>query len=402
MNPLGEVQLLEPSFQPEALLAAGDLLSAGVVFVDTSLRVTAWNQWLADASGLEPDAVIGRSLLEIFPEMAGAFGETAFRRAIAGETVVLAHRFHQNLIPLRSDPAYSEVGLMQQSARISPLFRDRVVVGAIALIEDVTERVTREEDLRKAVEAAQAASKAKSEFIAAMSHELRTPLSAIIGYADILVTEIAGPLSTGQKEHVQRVKTGAWHLMGIIEEILTFSRAEAGREELHLEEIPPAMVAEEALSLVRPQALAKGLELLTVVDDLPDTIHTDRGKLRQILVNLLGNAVKFTEGGRVELKAFRDADSVCFAIRDTGPGIPAEEVERIFEPFTQVDYSLTRVKGGTGLGLAVSRRLATLLGGTLSVESTLGRGSLFTITVPLTLPEEPAFTLDLRIRPGDD
>lgn len=387
MKPITEnPALLDPGFQPEALLAAGDLLAAGVLFTDANLVVTGWNQWLVVASGLEAGDVIGRSLLDIFPAMAGTFGETAFRRAIGGETVFLSQRFHEYLIPLRTDPAFFEFERMQQSARITPLFKDGTTVGAIALIEDVTERVARETDLRRAVEQAQEASKAKSEFIAAMSHELRTPLSAIIGYADILVTEISGPLSTSQKEHVQRVKTGAWHLMGIIEEILTFSRAEAGREEVHLEEISPLVLAEEALSLVRPQAYAKDLKLEVTTEHLPDVMWTDRGKLRQILVNLLGNAVKFTDAGEVGLRIYREEDKLCFAIRDTGPGIPPVEIDRIFEPFTQVDYSLTRVKGGTGLGLAVSRRLAGLLGGELSVESCVGAGSTFSICVPIGAP----------------
>jgi signal transduction histidine kinase len=174
--------------------------------------------------------------------------------------------------------------------------------------------------------------------------------------------------------------------MGIIEEILTFSRAEAGREEIHIEEIPPTVMVEEAISLVQPQASAKGLQVKVVDETLPAVIRTDRGKLRQILVNLLGNAVKFTDSGEVEVRAYQDGETVCFAIRDTGPGIPTVEIERIFEPFTQVDYSLTRVKGGTGLGLAVSRRLAVLLGGSLTVESTVGAGSLFTICLPLESP----------------
>jgi signal transduction histidine kinase len=293
----------------------------------------------------------------------------------------MAHRFHEYLLPLRTPPGFPEFRHMQQSARVAPLMSEGQVTGIIAFITDVTDRVARERDLRAAMEQAQSANIAKSDFIAAMSHELRTPLSAIIGYTDILQAEIAGPLLEAQQKHMNRVKMGAWHLLGIIEEILTFSRAEAGREEVHSEEVDATKLARESVALVDPQAIEKGLAIRLDLGDVP-VLMTDPVKVRQILVNLLGNAVKFTDQGEVQVRTFSDADAAYFVVRDTGPGIPSEYLERIFEPFTQVDYSLTRVKGGTGLGLAVSRRLALLLGGDLTVESTLGEGSTFTLRLP--------------------
>jgi two-component system sensor histidine kinase/response regulator len=184
---------------------------------------------------------------------------------------------------------------------------------------------------------------------------------------------------------MRRVKAGATHLLGIIEEILTFSRVDAGREPMHPERVDPAAIAADALSLVEPQALQKGLAVRLRVDDAPGELVTDPGKLRQILVNLLGNAVKFTERGEVELRVWREPETACFQVVDTGPGIPPDFIERIFEPFTQVDNTHTRVQGGTGLGLPVSQRLARLLGGDLRVESA-GPGSRFTLTLPLALP----------------
>ena len=371
----------------EALLAAGDLLDAGVLTTDGELVVRGWNRWLEAATGRAAQEVIGRPLLELFPELADSGREGAFRRALEGETVVFAHHFHRYLLPLPAGPGYPEFEHMQQSARVVPLYSGDRVGGTVALIQDVTEREAREAQLRGAMEQAQAGSRAKSEFIASMSHELRTPLSAIIGYADLVGNEVLGPLRDRQKDSMRRLKAGAWHLLGIIEQILTFSRAEAGREEVHPERLEPLELAREALDLVEPQADEKGLRVALTVDGAPGEIETDAGKLRQILVNLLGNAVKFTDAGEVELRLGSVDGCATFQVRDTGPGVPPEHLERIFEPFTQVDQSVTRLKGGTGLGLAVSRRMARLLGGDLVVESTPGEGSVFTLKLP---PAPPA------------
>jgi hypothetical protein len=278
---------------------------------------------------------------------------------------------------------------MQQSARIVPLFLDGRPAGAVALIHDVTERVTMEAELRAALERAEGASRAKSEFMAAMSHELRTPLGAIIGYSDLLETEVVGPLTQRQKEHMRRVKVGAWHLLGIIEEILTFSRLDAGRDPVHPELVDACTIVADAVAMVDPQAEQKRLPLRVLVPGHPLEITTDARKLRQILVNLLGNAVKFTDAGEVELRAWTELGVMYFAVSDSGPGIAPEYLERIFEPFTQVDSSHTRLKGGTGLGLPVSRQLARLLGGELELESAVGQGSRFTLSLPV-LARDPA------------
>jgi len=380
------IPLFQPGPPAEALLHAGDLLDAGVLAVDTALVVRGWNHWLEGASGWSAEAVVGRPLLDVFPELAGSRAEAAFGRALEGETVVLAHRFHEYLLPLPAGAGFPGFARMQQSARLVPLFSAGRVEGAVAVVHDVSERVAREAELRTAMDRAEVASQAKSEFMAGMSHELRTPLAAIMGYSDLLEGEVVGPLSERQKEFMRRINAGARHLTGIIEEILTFSRIEAGREGVYPEPVDPAAIAADALALVEPQGNEKGLVILAVFPEHPIEAVSDAGKLRQILVNLLGNAVKFTDAGEVELRVRADAEAVTFEIRDTGPGIPPEYLERVFEPFTQVDASSTRAKGGTGLGLPVSRRLARLLGGDLEVESAVGRGSRFTLIVPLAPP----------------
>ncbi|HEU0078835.1 MAG TPA: ATP-binding protein [Longimicrobiaceae bacterium] len=393
---LGEMPLLEVGESADVLLQAGDFLGAGVLTVDGAFEISGWNRWMEAATGWSAAEVVGRTLLDVFPELADTRGEAAFRRALGGETVMMSHRFHEFLLPMPADPAFPGFERMQQSARIAPLLSGGQAVGAVALIQDVTERVAREAELRTALDRAEIASQAKSDFMAAMSHELRTPLGAIIGYSDLLVSEVVGPLSELQKQHMRRVKSGAWHLLGIIEEILTFSRVDAGREPVHPEPVDASAVVVDAVSLVEPQAHEKGIALHVLLGDAPAELVTDPGKLRQILVNLLGTAVKFTDAGEVELRVWAEPETVCFQVTDTGPGIPPEFLDRIFEPFTQVDSAHTRVQGGTGLGLPVSRRLARLLGGDLEVVSTLGQGSRFTATIPLVppVPPEPAASPD--------
>jgi len=264
-----------------------------------------------------------------------------------------------------------------------PLLRDGATLGVLVLVQDVTERVAREEELREALQRAEAASQSKSEFLASMSHELRTPLSAVVGYMELLEGEMVGPVAPQQKAYLGRVKAAARHLISIIEEILTFSRVDAGKEEVHRELLDVVKLARDVEELLEPQAVLKGLALSVTLPDRDVALVTDGTKLRQILINLLGNALKFTDEGEVSLEMSVGDDDVQFCIRDSGPGIDAADLERIFDPFTQVDQSLKRRKGGTGLGLPVSRRLAHLLGGDLTVESARGEGTAFTLRIPL-------------------
>jgi signal transduction histidine kinase len=241
-------------------------------------------------------------------------------------------------------------------------------------------------------EAAVEASRAKSQFLAVMSHELRTPLNAILGYSDLLESGISGSLTDDQLLYLTRIRISVGHLRDLIDQVLSLARIEAGKEDVWPERVDVAALARDAAMLVQPAASEKGLRLVT---ELPPTLEavTDTQKLRQILLNLLSNAVKFTEQGCVALRlrvlpsALRggDAGSDFFAleVEDTGVGITAEDLDRIFEPFTQADQSTTRRVGGTGLGLAVSRRLAHLLGGSITVSSTPGKGSTFTVSMPI-------------------
>jgi signal transduction histidine kinase len=241
----------------------------------------------------------------------------------------------------------------------------------------------REQDLK---ERAEAANEAKSMFLATMSHELRTPLNAIIGYASLLDDEMWGPIQEAQHRHLQRLMTSARHLLGLITDLLTLARVEADKEGVYAEDLDVAMLLDEALSLTMPLAVSKHLTV-TVDVNQSFTLHTDRGKVLQILVNLISNAIKFTDVGEITISASLVSGEAEFSVRDTGIGISPAHLDRVFDMFWQVEQDLTRRAGGAGLGLDVSRRLAQLLGGRLTAESTRGVGSKFTLYLPQNTPD---------------
>jgi PAS domain S-box-containing protein len=236
---------------------------------------------------------------------------------------------------------------------------------------------------------AERANRAKSEFLAVMSHELRTPLNAIGGYAELMEMGIRGPVTPQQREDLRRVQTSQRHLLGLINEVLNYARLETGTVHYDLADVRVRDALAAAEALVAPQAQAK--EIALAIAPCPPTlaVRADAEKLRQILVNLLSNAVKFTDrGGRVELTCADAGEQVQVHVRDTGIGIPASQMDRIFEPFVQVRADLTRTAEGTGLGLAISRDLARGMAGDLTAESTPGVGSTFTLTLPASRPDE--------------
>jgi signal transduction histidine kinase len=307
---------------------------------------------------------------------------------------------------LRADPHDCLGDLRPTSMIVVPLVARGRTAGAITLVLEsggrrygMRDLLLAEEFARRAAVAvdnarlyrdAEAASHAKTDFLGLMSHELRTPLNAIIGYAELLLMGVPAALPDAARQQVERVRTASHYVLHVIEEVLTFSRLEAGREQIRRGTAPLSAVITEAASVVAPFSVERRLELQIEAPREPVTLETDVGKVRHILVNLLSNALKFTDAGKVALIARVENGEVHFDVRDTGIGIPAQHHERIFDPFCQVESEASRRIAGTGIGLSVARRLARLLGGDITVSSRPGEGSTFTARVPRRIGEIPA------------
>lgn len=295
------------------------------------------------------------------------------------ETMVRGEQVHFATRRKRSDGSMIDVELYAV-----PLHGKERIGRALGMYQDITERVRAEEALVRARDAAEAASRAKSDFLANMSHEIRTPMNGIIGMTDLALDT---DLNSEQREYLTMVKSSAHSLLGVLNDILDFSKIEAGKLDLELTVFSLRQSLRETLKTFEFRAHQKGLGLMWhVEDDVPDGLEGDVGRMRQVLINLVGNALKFTDTGEVSIEVeqqefTRNGTLLHFRVRDTGIGIPEEKRVLIFDPFTQADSSTTRKYGGTGLGLSICGRLVKMMGGEIWVDSQTGYGSTFHFTI---------------------
>jgi PAS domain S-box-containing protein len=275
-------------------------------------------------------------------------------------------------------------GTLFEAEVMATLMPDGKLMG---LVRDISER-KRAETERALRERAEAADHIKSAFLATMSHELRTPLNSIVGFTGILLQGLAGPLNPEQNKQLDMVRSSARHLLALVNDVLDISKIEAGQLDVERAPFDIREAIDKAASLIGPQAAAKGLDLRLEIAPDPGMVIGDARRFGQILINLLGNAVKFTDRGGITLSA-SVGEAVRVRISDTGIGIRAEDIPLLFQPFRQMESGLARTHEGTGLGLAICRRLAELMGGGIAVESEWGKGTTFTVTLPLETGGRP-------------
>jgi signal transduction histidine kinase len=258
----------------------------------------------------------------------------------------------------------------------------------VTLLQELADQAALAVDNARLYEASQAAGQAKASFLAIVSHELRTPLNGVLGYADLLEMGIGGELTEKQAESVERIKRSTEHLRRIVDELIHYAQLEAGQQQLEPRSVALHEMVEESVASIDSELRSKGLRFESRV---PETIQmqVDAEKLRQVLLNLLTNAVRFTEEGSIGVEAEERDDGVRIEVRDTGIGISEEHHQQIFEPFWQVEHANTRKYGGTGLGLSLSRRLARAMGGDIEVRSEAGTGSTFVLLLPSRHGPEP-------------
>jgi two-component system, sensor histidine kinase and response regulator len=350
-----------------------------VINMDSAGNITGWNSQAQATFGWTSQEILGRSLAEtVIPTKDREPHHRGLRKYLeSGESRILNQRIEVNA--LHRDGHEFPVELA-----VAPI-RSAESVGFCAYARDITERLQHANALRAAKEAAEESSHAKSAFLANMSHEIRTPLNAILGFGNLLLDQIDGDPEE-RRDHVQTIHDSGRHLLTLIDDVLDLSKIESGQVEIERVRCSPHEIIAATISILRVRAEERGLTLdYFWKSETPESIDTDPSRLRQILMNLIGNAIKFTEVGSVQVSArlqSGDSPRLVIDVIDTGIGIDSQAAQRIFDPFVQADTSITRRFGGTGLGLSISRQLARLLGGDISVDSALGRGSVFSLSIP--------------------
>ncbi len=383
-------------------------MNDAVFVLDTQYRVLDINPAASELIGKKSAQIIGQRISKLLPD--------DWLPITEGDSEVVEG---QNVVALK----IKEPETIYFNVDISPLYdRENRLTGRIFVLHNITQLKKTEEQLQKAKIIAEEASAAKSAFLANMSHELRTPLNAILGYSEILQEELDLAERDELISYMKRIEGAGAHLLGLINDILDLSKIEAGKMELHMESLDISSLIRDIASTIQPLMQKNGNTLEICGDETLGWMWADITKLRQTLLNLLSNAAKFTRQGQVTLEVFRGSQveasspaldrrpptpaGVIFRVKDTGIGMSAEQLNKLFQPFSQADSSTTRQYGGTGLGLTISQRFCMMMGGTIEVESTLGEGSIFTVylptrleNIPVILPADPPAELPAEPAP---
>ena len=356
------------------LRATLESITDGILVVDSQRQVVAANARCLELLGIPEDVIATRDHRKAIAVVQSQSDDPATTARI--EAIHASSEVSRDELLLRGRT------LERFSAPI--LLRDGTIVGRVTMFRDVTAERAARAQLENARAAAEAASLAKSMFLATMSHELRTPLNAVIGLADLMLLEGADPLTKKQAKYLEGIVQSGRHLLEMVNDVLDLAKIEAGKHDLELEHVAANTAIEEAVSLVQPLANTRGVDLAASVEREVPYVQADPVRLRQILVNLIGNAVKFTDReGRVRVSAAVDSRGVAIRVADTGIGIAPENITRLFRAFEQLDLPSGDRPGGTGLGLALTKRLVDMHGGTIDVASKLGSGTVFTVRLPV-------------------
>jgi signal transduction histidine kinase/CheY-like chemotaxis protein len=386
----------------------GDETRQGFFVTDTQLRVIVWNRWMELHSGHPAADMMGRSLFDVYKDAVARGIKEYYEQALAGHVTVISHALHRYILPMRPthpDLAFNE---MPQSGHIGPLSHGGAVIGTVTIVEDVSDPLSSEAQLRKQIAALQVARttaenalRAKDEFLSTLSHEIRTPLSAVLGWVRILLgrQEIDRALLDRGLQVIERNATAQ---AKIIDDMLDMARIVAGKLRLEKQPVRLQTVVPTAIDGIMPAAIAKGVTVRTALNPATPQVNGDPDRLQQIVWNLISNAIKFTEaGGTIDVRL--DVAGTCarISVTDTGQGISPEFLPSVFERFRQNDASSTRRHGGLGLGLALVRELVELHGGSVRAASAgVDKGSTFTIDLPTII--SPEILLAEPRHDGDD